>query len=445
MSDDLTTAQHIAKRAFAETSKDQQPFDIRNQTITRSGDRNTSLASSLSNDRSCCSGSHSSSSDGGSSSRYAIDHVCKDKSISVTSHCDLLPALSASQHNYARQYRGKDRNRHIGRCKSSLILAIEGDASIELVQWLIDMGHEAEDYSRDGRNCTMISLAAQHNRVDIIEALCTEAVANTASIHHQRHIEFDYHQRLRQHHRKRARSHQEEFEGEEDDDLDNTRESIDGSTLKSPSTGAKEADSMSNHQKTLPVVPPRSTSQGRKVSIGSTTTKEVKEDEDGDDDDARLSREIRQLLDSPDDLGRTALALACMKGYQEVVDKLLEIGSDINLPDFEGNTPLHYAAAYNHILIVQLLIERGCSFASKNTVGFTAADYAYTSSLKGALEAFARTKHDRDRKQLVHEITPDQTNMPIIHKSKNKTSNPAKTMHHSAQHRLATQLRELHF
>ena len=179
-------------------------------------------------------------------------------------------------------------------------------------------------------------------------------------------------------------------------------------------------------------------SQKDKEGTTAGADDEGEEEYDDNDDEKAISREISQLIDSQDDLGRTALSLASMKGYQEIVSQLIEVGANFDLTDFEGNTPLHYAAAYNHILVVQLLIEKGCSFASKNKLGFTAADYAYTTNLKGALEAFARAKFDRGRKD-------QDSASPVLYRLKNTVVNPAKSMQAAAQHRLATQLRDLHF
>ncbi len=49
--------------------------------------------------------------------------------------------------------------------------------------------------------------------------------------------------------------------------------------------------------------------------------------------------------------------------------------------------------------VVQLLIEQGCSFAIKNASGFTPSDFAYSHSIKAALEAFARVQHEMRRRQ----------------------------------------------
>lgn len=121
----------------------------------------------------------------------------------------------------------------------------------------------------------------------------------------------------------------------------------------------------------------------------------------------------QSLLDAPDELGRTALSLASMKGFHDVVRILVEFGASIDMPDYEGNTPLHYAAAYNHLLVVQLLIERGCAHNAKNYFDFTAADYAYSTSLKSALEAFVRAQHDGKRTARSR-IVANATMAPIV-------------------------------
>jgi len=44
--------------------------------------------------------------------------------------------------------------------------------------------------------------------------------------------------------------------------------------------------------------------------------------------------------------------------------------------------------------VVQTLIERSCSFASKNNSGFTASDFAFTHGVQAAVEAFGREQFD---------------------------------------------------
>ncbi len=91
---------------------------------------------------------------------------------------------------------------------------------------------------------------------------------------------------------------------------------------------------------------------------------------------------------------------------------LCDLNADVDLPDNKGNAPLHsYAIQYIPVVlilisylglahgaisllvldsllvmaitqidfqVVQLLIERGCSYTARNNDGFTASDYAYS-------------------------------------------------------------------
>jgi hypothetical protein len=434
LSDDLPSAKTIAQRALAETCNDAHPFDIRNQTILRTSSQSHHISPS--------SGTTGSSSSSSSSSSTTTNH---ESSILATSQSSMAPALSESQHHFAKQSRVRERNRQAGRCKSSLALAIESEASIEMIQWLLDMGHERGQCSRDYRNCTMLSLAAQYNRTDVIEALCVDAVANAASIHHQESNAFDG--GFQRHQQQPTEDDDEEGLGDRDGDEevgeghlaklalqeDNLHKNQAYQSGQSYQAKGKGADSTprTSMEKGLPKIP--SPSSQRATNEGSSEVDKIRSSSDESNDDS-VAREVKQLLDSPDELGRTALALTSMKGYQEAATHLLDLGANINLADYEGNTPLHYASSYNHLLIVQLLIERGCAFATKNSFGFTAADYAYTSSLKGALEAFARAKFERDRKG-VHEAD-DARAVQTNQKIKQTLLASAKSMQASLQYRL---------
>ncbi|KAG8718514.1 hypothetical protein FRC08_005113 [Ceratobasidium sp. 394] len=78
---------------------------------------------------------------------------------------------------------------------------------------------------------------------------------------------------------------------------------------------------------------------------------------------------------------------------------LLDLGADFDLPDQQGNTPLHYASAWGHVQAVQLLIERGCQFAARNNEGFTASDYAYSISTMNTLQDTVRAQFEVNKKQ----------------------------------------------
>eukprot|EP01098_Paradermamoeba_levis_P004579 TRINITY_DN195_c0_g1_i1.p1 TRINITY_DN195_c0_g1~~TRINITY_DN195_c0_g1_i1.p1 ORF type:complete len:155 (+),score=26.17 TRINITY_DN195_c0_g1_i1:179-643(+) len=66
-------------------------------------------------------------------------------------------------------------------------------------------------------------------------------------------------------------------------------------------------------------------------------------------------------------LSRTPLHFAAGYGHMSVVQLLIERGSDVNAKDHDENeqTPLHLAAQYGHLSIVQLLIDRGSNMNAK--------------------------------------------------------------------------------
>ena len=51
--------------------------------------------------------------------------------------------------------------------------------------------------------------------------------------------------------------------------------------------------------------------------------------------------------------GVTSLQVASHKGHEKMVKFLLERGGDINKPDEEGNTPLHFAV-HGSVCILQV-------------------------------------------------------------------------------------------
>ena len=57
--------------------------------------------------------------------------------------------------------------------------------------------------------------------------------------------------------------------------------------------------------------------------------------------------------------GSSALALAALYGHSEIVEYLLNQGSNVNSRDKGNRTPLHYAVLGNQIEISRLLISKG--------------------------------------------------------------------------------------
>ncbi|KAF8663473.1 hypothetical protein AX16_001041 [Volvariella volvacea WC 439] len=104
------------------------------------------------------------------------------------------------------------------------------------------------------------------------------------------------------------------------------------------------------------------------------------------------------ILDWCNTEGKSALHLAAVRGHEELVRMLCDLGADFDLADDLGNTPLHYASAWGHIPIVQLLIERGCQYSARNNEGFTPSDYAYSYNTRDTLQEAARLQYENNKK-----------------------------------------------
>lgn len=84
----------------------------------------------------------------------------------------------------------------------------------------------------------------------------------------------------------------------------------------------------------------------------------------------------------------TALQAVCYKGFKEIAEVLLDYGSDPNIYDANGTSPLIYATQFKHIEIIGLLLKKG---ANKNYVdpsGNSAVDYAEKLQIQETLDLF---------------------------------------------------------
>lgn len=64
----------------------------------------------------------------------------------------------------------------------------------------------------------------------------------------------------------------------------------------------------------------------------------------------------------------TALHMAATHGYVEIVEMLIEKGSDLHSYDDDCMTPLHFACSEGSTKIVQLLLEKGFANGQMTTV-----------------------------------------------------------------------------
>ncbi|RKE98303.1 ankyrin repeat domain-containing protein [Ichthyenterobacterium magnum] len=76
--------------------------------------------------------------------------------------------------------------------------------------------------------------------------------------------------------------------------------------------------------------------------------------------------------------------MSIVKGDFDTVKKLIELGSDVNQVS-NGLTPAMYAAKYNRLDILKLLVEKGAKLNKKSDKGMTAAKYAKLSNAKDTL------------------------------------------------------------
>lgn len=75
--------------------------------------------------------------------------------------------------------------------------------------------------------------------------------------------------------------------------------------------------------------------------------------------------------------------ISIAKGDYEMVKKMVELGTEVNKTS-EGMTPLMYAARYNRVEIIKLLVANGAEINVKDKKGFTALKYAELSGADNA-------------------------------------------------------------
>ncbi|XP_049289673.1 poly [ADP-ribose] polymerase tankyrase-1 [Anopheles funestus] len=73
---------------------------------------------------------------------------------------------------------------------------------------------------------------------------------------------------------------------------------------------------------------------------------------------------------------RSALHIACSRGYRDVVQVLLENNANPNIRDKNLNTPLHLAASTENVEVVQLLLDYGTNVLLRDSNDLLALDFS---------------------------------------------------------------------
>ena len=105
-------------------------------------------------------------------------------------------------------------------------------------------------------------------------------------------------------------------------------------------------------------------------------------------------------FDLTDSEEKTCLCLAVKIGLSEVAKKLISLKNqvDINIPDEDGNTPLHYAFLLGHISIADELIKNQCRINSKNKQNQTPYELLITSTEEDVRDCLETIWINPDRK-----------------------------------------------
>jgi ankyrin repeat protein len=97
-----------------------------------------------------------------------------------------------------------------------------------------------------------------------------------------------------------------------------------------------------------------------------------------------LARAPGSDINSRDGAGSTPLHYAAAAGHSLVVDVLWPLGAELDAPDAAGRTPLHLAAAAasggdggaGGLEVLRRLVIAGCSVATTDNAGFAAGHIA---------------------------------------------------------------------
>ncbi|MFD0963432.1 ankyrin repeat domain-containing protein [Pseudofulvibacter geojedonensis] len=85
----------------------------------------------------------------------------------------------------------------------------------------------------------------------------------------------------------------------------------------------------------------------------------------------------------------SALCISVYKNDISMVKKLIALGEDVNQVS-GGKTPLMYAARFNNVEMIKILVANGARLVEKDKNGMTALDYAKLSRAENAAKLLKR-------------------------------------------------------
>ncbi|CDK30214.1 ankyrin repeat domain-containing protein [Candidatus Babela massiliensis] len=103
-------------------------------------------------------------------------------------------------------------------------------------------------------------------------------------------------------------------------------------------------------------------------------------------------------VDTKNNEDNTALMLASIYGYKEIVEILIKAGADVNTKNYYGYTALIESSSNGHKEIVEMLIKAGTNVDAKNNDGYTALMWASKNGYKEIVELLIKAGADVDAK-----------------------------------------------